>query len=912
MDKHEGHNNTTYTNQLPPPGWYMNPVAQRPMYWDGRQWQPQVSSQSPVQNPSVRNSQQFPTHAVNPQQFQAQSRNQGGFAVPTSKQSGPQQNTASQFPGNTQPTSTSPTIIASKAASLSTSTKKTVLFSVIAAVVVIAVLVVGLAIRTGALNIAGGRHTAATVALTKESAYGDYFDETKWDLQDPEPSLDTAAFTMDLTEAGLKKVCSQYYDAPNKSADNADEERAYTVLDPSKAIEIFVDRNLTYRYPVDAEFYPSREELVLTGQLSIGIEGFDGFWTVEKYDKDGNAYERPHLTYYAGDKDLTYSKDIERPASANVTVDSNGEVNVHWSKVDGVDGYEVEVIGYSPQVTSNYQGDTFGYAIGYVNDANTTSATISQLEKGFQQYQDELRGEDSSDSYDEYTSDTYMNSSLSFLVNQSQDDAEQCANRKDLTLCKTGIRDDHSNGGLRSDESYSDDERKQAYTFDSAADLTEGAIVVRAAKKIDDGYFHYSYGTIVSLDDIKSDIPLARASWRNSQNTQNIIFVSDYTTEDELKTKLTQAAKYYVTMADGTTRMAVVEIDESKSSRTKKQLTVPGTTLSRDLDLEISGTTKYNYDDLSKQFEQTIADLKKSQPKGGALRSTITVGNTEIDADAFKAMKTDSQPIGKNGVEKYKPFGSTDYTKYVAENMLAMHQKIDITDYASTKAAPELQEVLNEVYTQNPYLLAQTHTDRDYIAAGQYVDENRVYLVVQYPDGMKENMEAMQKKASEVASQINAQGADGVRAIEQYLAVNGEYDSDAVNAHENNADNPDYLKDYPHAWSDGILLHGKGVCMSYAIAFDAIADQLGIESYYVSGRSYDYEGRSDDHAWNRVRIDNTWYDVDPTWDDDGDAAGTEYSLAKANEMKLHKVDATWMLKSNINKYGGYTLDGLAD
>ncbi len=56
------------------------------------------------------------------------------------------------------------------------------------------------------------------------------------------------------------------------------------------------------------------------------------------------------------------------------------------------------------------------------------------------------------------------------------------------------------------------------------------------------------------------------------------------------------------------------------------------------------------------------------------------------------------------------------------------------------------------------------------------------------------------------------------------------------------------------------------VCEGYALAFEHLMHQAGIPCSYVSG---DARHETDDrgHAWNVVKIDNRWYEVDTTWDD---------------------------------------------
>jgi|GEM_PF-1667467 len=51
---------------------------------------------------------------------------------------------------------------------------------------------------------------------------------------------------------------------------------------------------------------------------------------------------------------------------------------------------------------------------------------------------------------------------------------------------------------------------------------------------------------------------------------------------------------------------------------------------------------------------------------------------------------------------------------------------------------------------------------------------------------------------------------------------------------------------------------GRGICMSYALAFQRIMQEMKIPCIYI---------RKDNHAWNKVKVGERWYKVDVTLDD---------------------------------------------
>ena len=65
----------------------------------------------------------------------------------------------------------------------------------------------------------------------------------------------------------------------------------------------------------------------------------------------------------------------------------------------------------------------------------------------------------------------------------------------------------------------------------------------------------------------------------------------------------------------------------------------------------------------------------------------------------------------------------------------------------------------------------------------------------------------------------------------------------------------------------GALIERKVVCEGYAKAFKYILDSLGIECILVSGTATNSSNETEAHMWNYIKLDNSWYGVDVTWDD---------------------------------------------
>ena len=65
----------------------------------------------------------------------------------------------------------------------------------------------------------------------------------------------------------------------------------------------------------------------------------------------------------------------------------------------------------------------------------------------------------------------------------------------------------------------------------------------------------------------------------------------------------------------------------------------------------------------------------------------------------------------------------------------------------------------------------------------------------------------------------------------------------------------------------GALVLRECVCEGYAKAFQYIMNEVGIDNVIVIGTGKNSMGKTENHAWNYVKLNEKWYAVDVTWDD---------------------------------------------
>lgn len=158
------------------------------------------------------------------------------------------------------------------------------------------------------------------------------------------------------------------------------------------------------------------------------------------------------------------------------------------------------------------------------------------------------------------------------------------------------------------------------------------------------------------------------------------------------------------------------------------------------------------------------------------------------------------------------------------------------------------------------------------LLATSFYSENRRRTYSDYSMGQ------VAAKVAEILAQELQDGmaeAEMVRAIHDYLVLNTVYEE------EYEEDDP-----LPHL-AEQVLFQGRGVCDGYAQAFKILTNAAGLECVVVYG-----EAEGVGHAWNQVKIDGSWYNVDVTWDDPDykDVIVYEYFCKRDKVFEKHLVE----------------------
>lgn len=88
-----------------------------------------------------------------------------------------------------------------------------------------------------------------------------------------------------------------------------------------------------------------------------------------------------------------------------------------------------------------------------------------------------------------------------------------------------------------------------------------------------------------------------------------------------------------------------------------------------------------------------------------------------------------------------------------------------------------------------------------------------------------------------------------IKYLHDYIVDRTKYDSEKANY-----DKSPYDSDRIH----GVLYDGYAICSGYTDTMEVFLTKLGIPNYKIA---------SDNHVWNAVYLNDTWYHLDVTWDD---------------------------------------------
>lgn len=284
-----------------------------------------------------------------------------------------------------------------------------------------------------------------------------------------------------------------------------------------------------------------------------------------------------------------------------------------------------------------------------------------------------------------------------------------------------------------------------------------------------------------------------------------------------------------------------------------------------------------------------------AQFNAAALAAAPPTGQPRFESFEVPEDSADT-PVSETPDLGYPVYGSTEFTRYLGAHLIAQTKVIDISAYVDQPGAPDPYDAVYEARYQNPYAFNMNYV-------GLRNGGKSLLVTYSLPTDQVRTLQAeMKSKVDSVVGEVTNDAMsprDKVAALNDWLISHAEYDDEAfaaLQSYEFDGIPPGYES----AWNaTGTLLDGTGVCASYAYAFSALANAAGVETVVVAGDVLS----GGPHAWNKVRVDDQWLAVDPTWNDGGDP--TRYLMIRDSDFtddSARTQSEYWMIDSAIPAY----------
>lgn len=146
-----------------------------------------------------------------------------------------------------------------------------------------------------------------------------------------------------------------------------------------------------------------------------------------------------------------------------------------------------------------------------------------------------------------------------------------------------------------------------------------------------------------------------------------------------------------------------------------------------------------------------------------------------------------------------------------------------------------------------------------------------------------EKIKEMENKIDDIYTQLvdpNKSTYDNIKAIHDYILYHTVYDHDKSDFMDGVTEEDSI---YESQYAYGPLIEGQAICSGYSALMALFLDKMGLENMRIS---------SGNHMWNAVKIDDKWYNLDLTWDDDkNDNIKYKYFLIDTKKMLTEDSDS---------------------
>lgn len=283
-----------------------------------------------------------------------------------------------------------------------------------------------------------------------------------------------------------------------------------------------------------------------------------------------------------------------------------------------------------------------------------------------------------------------------------------------------------------------------------------------------------------------------------------------------------------------------------------------------------------------------------------ALNLFATKGTDSVELlqeGSFDESIVKSADFVENDLGKMSDQGSTRATtvdEYIYRQLKYVNEEINLGSLGYNLTMDELKKVYTNVINDHPDLF--------YVSSSySYISYDDKYAYYVYPNYVMDSSavskakvifeNGVQRALNQVNDSMNTE--QKLLTLHDYFCNIATYPGDF----ENN-DKQIYHSAY------GIFYNGYTVCAGYTLAFTYVLQRLGIESEYVVSTDMA-------HAWNKVKVDGNWYNIDLTYDDNSLYSDRKNVYGSMFHRCFLKSDSFMATADGYYHHGGQTYDNCA-
>lgn len=219
--------------------------------------------------------------------------------------------------------------------------------------------------------------------------------------------------------------------------------------------------------------------------------------------------------------------------------------------------------------------------------------------------------------------------------------------------------------------------------------------------------------------------------------------------------------------------------------------------------------------------------------------------------DLFADMTTNAAPVVDTTVDsstRYAYSTLTDNEKALYDAILSAASKMSTRIFgAQNLSSAEWTKVFGMVYNQEPQLFWLNGRS---VVGRLYYNEIDPEKIASMQKEIDATVDALVKEANSKSTTF-----DKLKVFHDHLVLNSTF--------EKSDEAGNYNQTIYNAFSGGTSKQGNIQCAGYAKGMQYLCDKVGIDCMVITGTNE--KGTS--HAWNKVKVEGEWYNLDATWDD---------------------------------------------